>query len=113
MDALLRQVTKYVVECDKFWRFQRLAYFDAWDLENASNTQLIAPQSRGCWFVRDRDYAAYDTLACVGNLKKAMKAGDMMSEEEILKLQQNTQQSNMEGVSKPSRRWLRRRQSRK
>lgn len=34
----------------------------------------------------------------------------MMTEEEILKLQQNTQQTNMEGVSKPSRRWLKARQ---
>lgn len=113
VDALLRQVTSYVVECDKLWRFQRLSCFDAWDLENATNTQLITPQAHSCWFVRDKDYAAYDTLACVGNLKKAMKAGDMMTEEEILKLQQNTQQSNMDGVTKPSRRWLKRRQSKK
>ena len=106
VDALLRQVTSYVVECDKFWRFQRLNYFEAWDLENAANTQLVAPFSKRCWFVKDKDYAAYDTLACVGNLKKSMKAGDMMSEDEILKLQQNTQQVNMDGVGKPSRRWM-------
>ena len=108
MDALLRQVTSYVVECDKLWRFQRQNKFDAWDLENAANTQMIAPLSRTCWFVRNRDYEAYNTLACVGNLKKSMKAGDMMTEEEILKLQQNTQQTNMDGVSKPSRRWIQR-----
>ena len=53
--------------------------------------------------------AAYNTLACVGNLKRSMSAGDMMSEEEILKLQQNTQQTNMEGVNRPSKRWLKRR----
>lgn len=106
VDALLRQVTSHVVECDKLWRFQRLKVFDAWELENATNTQLLRPLTRGCWFVRNRDYEAYDTLACVGNLKKSMKEGDMMSEEEILKLQQNTQQANMEGVAKPSRRWL-------
>lgn len=108
VDALLRQVTSYVVECDKLWRFQRQNKFDAWDLENAPNTQMIAPLSRTCWFVRNRDYEAYNTLACVGNLKKSMKAGDMMTEEEILKLQQNTQQTNMDGVSKPSRRWIQR-----
>lgn len=51
--------------------------------------------------MKDSDYNAYNTLACVGNLKKAMKEGDMMSEEEILKLQQNTQDSNMEGVARP------------
>ena len=100
VDALLRQVTSAVIECDKLWRFQRLNTFDAWDLENATNTQLIAPIARGCWFVRNRDYNAYNTLACVGNLKKSMKEGDMMTEEEILKLQQNTQQANMEAVAK-------------
>lgn len=109
VDALLRQVTSSVIECNKLWRFQRLAVFDAWDLENATNTQLITPLARSCWFVRNRDYEAYNTLACVGNLQHAMKAGDMMSEEEILKLQQNTQQTNMDGIAKPSRRWLRNR----
>lgn len=107
VDALLRQVTSYVVECNKLWRFQRQSFYDAWDLENATNTQLITPMSRGCWFVRNRDYEAYNTLACVGNLKKSMKEGDMMSEEEILRLQQNTQDANMDGVVKPSRRWQR------
>lgn len=107
VDALLRQVTSYVIDCDKLWRFQRLRLYDAWELENATNTQLITPLSRRCWFVKDSDYNAYNTLACVGNLKKAMKEGDMMSEEEILKLQQNTQDTNMEGVARPSKRWLR------
>ena len=108
VDALLRQVTSYVCECDKLWRFQRLNFFDAWDLENATNIQLITPFRRSCWFVRQEDYDAYNTLACVGNLKKSMKEGDMMTEEEILALQQNTQQANMDVVSKPSRRWIRR-----
>ena len=97
------------MECDKLWRFQRLSKYDAWELENATSTQLIRPLSKSCWFVRNADYDAYNTLACVGNLKKSMKEGDMMSEEEILKLQQNSQQTNMDGVSKPSRRWLRNR----
>lgn len=48
VDALLRQVTSYVMECDKLWRFQRLSRYDAWDLENATNTQLVTPMSRGC-----------------------------------------------------------------
>lgn len=109
VDALLRQVTSYVIDCDKLWRFQRLKKYDAWDLENATSPSMVAPIAKSCWFVRDRDYAAYDTLACVGNLKKSMQAGDMMSEEEILKLQQNTSQANMDGVSNPSRRWLKRR----
>lgn len=107
VDALLRQVTSCVIDCDKLWRFQRLSTYDAWEMENATNPRLLTPLNKKCWFVRDRDYNAYDTLACVGNLKHAMKAGDMMSEEEILKLQQNTQDPNMEGILKPSKRWRR------
>lgn len=110
VDALLRQVTNYVVECDKLWRFQRVSSYDAWDLENANNTQLVKPFFRGCWFVRNADYEAYNTLACVGNLKKSMQAGDMMSEEEIHSLQRNTQDTNMDGVVHPSRRWFKRQQ---
>lgn len=113
VDALLRQVTSYVIECDKLWRFQRLRTYDAWDLENATSTQLIKPMGVSCWFVKDADYEAYNTLACVGNLKKSMAAGDMMSEEEILKLQQNTIDANMDGVAKPSKRWKRARQQKK
>lgn len=106
VDALLRQVTSYVVDCDKLWRFQRQNIYDAWEMENAANTMLLTPLSRSCWFVRNKDYEAYDTLACVGNLKKSMVAGDMMSEDEILALQCN-QQTNMEGITKPSKRWIR------
>lgn len=113
VDALLRQVTSSVIECDKLWRFQRLNYYDAWDMEHAANPQLIAPYRRDCWFVKDSDYDAYNTLACVGNLKKSMQDGDMMSEEEILKLQQNTEDSNMDSVKRPSRRWLRMRKQKK
>ena len=115
VDALLRQVSSCVIDCDKLWRFQRLNTYDAWELENATSPSLVTPLSKSCWFVRNKDYAAYDTLACVGNLKHAMKAGNMMSEEEILKLQQNSQQIGMDGVSRPSRRWIRnkRQQTRK
>lgn len=109
VDALLRQVTSLVIDCDKLWRFQRLTMYDAWEMENAANPRLLEPLGRDCWFVRNRDYAAYNTLACVGNLKKDMREGAMMSEEEILKLQQNSSSPNMDAVDKPSRRWLRKR----
>ena len=107
VDALLRQVTSSVVECDKLWRFQRQSVFDAWEMENATSPRLLTPIARRCWFVTNKDYAAYNTLACVGNLQKSFKAGDMMSEEEILALRRNEQQTNMEGVVKPSRKWRR------
>ena len=65
----------------------------------------MSPIARRCWFVTDRNYNAYNTLACVGNLQKSFKEGDMLSEEEILSLRRNDQQANMDGVVKPSRAW--------
>lgn len=106
VDALLRQVTSYVVDCDKTWRLQGNNIYDAWQMENAANSSLITPLARHCWFVRDADYHAYSTLACVGNLKKEMHEGNMMSEDEILALQQNQNQTNMDGITNPSRKWL-------
>ena len=111
VDALLRQVTGCVVECRKTWRFQLHYYYDAFQLENSSDPTLIKPFRRTGFFIRDRDFAAYDTLACVGNLKKAVSAGDMMGEAEILALKSNTEE-NLDVVT-PSRKLkrLRRRAS--
>lgn len=113
VDALLRQVTSCVVDCDKTWRLQGNYEYDAWEMENAANASLLRPIRRHAWFVRDSDYAAYDTLACVGNLKKEMQEGAMLSEAEILALQVSGQQTNMEGITRPSRKWLRIRKQKK
>ena len=108
MDKLLRDVTHTVIQCHKVWRFQLWASYDAWEMENATNTTLLTPIARRAWFVKDQDFQAYNTLACVGNLKKDMQAGNMLSEDEILALQVNQNQTNMDGIQKPSRKWLRR-----
>ncbi len=110
VDALLRQVTSYVVDCNKVWRFQCQKSYDAWEMENATNPEMIRPLGRGGFFVTNRDYNAYDTLACVGNLSKSFADGDMLTEEEILALQCN-QPANMDVVSKPSRQYLKRRKT--
>lgn len=87
VDALLRQVTSQVIQCNKVWRVMIHHAYDAWDLENASNISQVKPLRRFGWFIKDSDYAAYDTLACVGNLIKACNDGDMISAEEILSMQ--------------------------
>ena len=101
VDALLRQVTSYVVECNKVWRFQVHSYYDAYQLENSSDPTLVKPFKRNGFFIFDRDFKSYDTLACVGNLKKAVAKGDMMSEADILALQCNTDMSP-DGITEPS-----------
>lgn len=104
VDALMRQVTYHVIDCDKQWRFMVHREYDAWDLENATTPTNCKPLRRYGWFIREKDFKAYDTLACVDNLTKSCESGDMLSEEEILALQANNG-SNMDVVSKPSKRF--------
>lgn len=106
VDALLRQVTSYVVECCKKWRIMVHQQYDAYTLENATDPTLVAPVARFGWFIEDKHFNAYDTLACVGNLTKSCIEGDMISESEILSLQQNNP-ANMDAVATPSRKYVR------
>ena len=87
IDLMMRRVTRFVVDCKKFWRFQMNYYYSPYDVENATNVQLINPIRRECWFVKNDDYNRYDTMETVGNLVKQWKAGDMMSDEEKLALE--------------------------
>ncbi len=107
VDALLRQVTSVVISCNKSWRIMVQDIYDAYDMENAGNPLDVKPLRRTGWFIRQRDFNAYDTLACVDNLKKSCESGDMLTEEEILALQQNTP-SDMDSVQRPSRKFIRR-----
>lgn len=103
VDALLRQVTSYVVYCGKDWRLQGVEYYDAWELENATSVELVQPFRRECWFVDDADYDAYDTFATVDDLEKDCENGEMISDEKILALQCNSDLANLDGVVNPSR----------
>lgn len=103
VDALLRQVTSYVVYCSKNWRLQGVEYYDAWEMENATNVLLLKPFKRDCWFVENKDYGNYNTFATVGNLRKDCVNGDMLDEEKILALQCNLDKANTDGIVNPSK----------
>ncbi len=100
VDALLRQVTSYVVECKKVWRVVIQSTYDAYTLENTNDPQSLKPMGQNGWFVRDKDYALYDTLACVGNLKKSIDEGDMESEIEIINRQGNQERYDLGSVKR-------------
>lgn len=112
VDALLRQVTSYVIDCNKLWRIMVHGKYDAWDMENSTNPTLCKPLRRFGWFITDRDFNAYDTLACVDNLTKACEDGDLLSSEEILALQASSP-SDLEALDRPSRKLRRRWKKRK
>lgn len=107
VDKLMRDCCHMYIGCDKWWRFQRLNYYDAYEIENAQSPSLVAPMRRTCWFVKDKSFANYDTYASVQALKKSCAEGDMLSEEEILALQVGVP-ANMEAVTRPSRKWMQR-----
>lgn len=89
VDALLRQVTSYVVECRKIWRVVIQTTYDAYTLENTSDPQSIKSLGQNGWFITNKDFESYDTLACVGNLKRSVDIGDMESEINIIQRQAN------------------------
>ncbi len=101
VDKLLRDVTTYVYDCNKLWRFQRLNIYNAWEMENATDVTILQPLRKTCWFVKNKDYASYNTYAVVEELKKDFNSGNMMTDEEILNLQvSNISNDNVINTSK-------------
>ena len=89
VDALLRQVTTYVVQCRKVWRVVVQDTYDAYTLENCSDPTTVKSIGSSGWFVSNKDFESYDTLATVGNLRRSVEMGDMDSEIEIINRQAN------------------------
>lgn len=107
VDKLMRSCVSSVYATNKLWRFQRYNVYDAVELENATNENMLQPLRRGCWFVTNKDYDAYDTHACVGMLRKACENGDMMTEKEILEMLGSTD-SDVAAVQNFSKKYRRR-----
>lgn len=111
VDALLRSVTQRCINCRKLWRFMVQYYYDADEMEYAANPMLVQPFRRTGFFIKDKDYNTYDTLATVEKLKKSVDKNDMMSEEEILALR-GAMNPDEDAIINPSRRlkkiWKRR-----
>lgn len=106
VDALLRSVTQRAIWCRKIWRFMVNYYYDADELEYATNPTLVQPRLRTGFYIHNADYSAYDTLATVSKLQRAVDSGDMLDAKEILELRGSIN-PDVDAVSKPSRRLLR------
>lgn len=101
-DALLRSVTQTVVSCKKVWRYMVQEYYDADQLELATDVSLLQPFKRTGFFVKDKHYDAYDTYALVANLDKASRRRDMLTDEQILALRGQMNPDN-DAIQNPSR----------
>lgn len=82
-DINVRRFTSSVVYCNKWWRIIKLRTYDARDVENCSNVELIQPLSVKYMFVRDLMYNQYDTTELVDKLKLDMEEGRLLTFNEL------------------------------
>ena len=92
VDALLRQCTSLNIKCRKLWRIQLQKVYDAQSVDNASNDiEKLKPIKRTAFFIRNDLFDAYDSYEVVNNLIKAKDRNDIITDAEILNLQQNSE----------------------
>lgn len=110
IDALMRRVTSSVIYAMKTWRICVHRFYDPKELENAGSYLLIKPVRSGGFFVRNKNYSAYDTYAIVEKLNKRFEENDLLSEEEIL-ANLALAPADISTVMHPSKRFLRSKKS--
>lgn len=98
VDKLMRDCTNYYISCQKLWRFEILRFYDAYEIECATDPATVAPLHRSGYFINDKLFSNYDTYSMVQALEKSCKEGDMLSADQILQLRQGD--SMMQAKSK-------------
>lgn len=99
VDKLFRAITTNVIDCNKYWRFQHQEIYDAWDLENSMNYNMIRRLYNSWFFVRNIDYNSYDTSEMI----KKGTAEDFISNEAALVRKGLDSMSNPDAVVHVSR----------
>ena len=108
VDKIWRSITTDIYDCNKYWRFQHMVKYDAWDYENAMNFSLIRPISNIWWFVTNRDYDTYDTSEMVSR----QSSEDFLSNEESIVRIGLDNMSNQDAVKRPKKKKPERRKGR-
>ncbi len=100
VDKLFRAITTYVVDCTKHWRMQHLKFYDAWDYEQAMNTDMVKMLTHKWWFVHNKDFNSYDTTQMIG---EDMCKKFISNEESLTRIGLDAT-SNLDAIHAPSRR---------
>lgn len=109
VDKLFRAITTHVIDCNKYWRFQRMCFYDAWEYENAMNPQLVKRLRSRWWFVKNKDFRSYDTEQMIS---ETMSADFISNEESLARIGLDNVVNEM-AISKPSRALKKSRKSKK
>lgn len=99
VDKLFRSITTNVYDCHKIWRFQNMKVYDAWDYEQAMNPQLLQPKGNLWWFVKNKDFNAYDTSQMI--MKKS--AENFISNEETIVRKGLDSMTNEQAIKRPKK----------
>lgn len=105
VDKIWRGITTFVVDCNKYWRFQSMRYYDAWDYENAMTPTLIKPLFSRWWFVHNKYFDSYDTSQAI----TADMCDKFISNDEQLSRIGLDSMVNEQAVNNPSRKLRKRR----
>ena len=108
VDKIWRSITTHVIDCNKYWRFQHCTIFDAWEYENAMNSQLLERINHHWWFIKKGDFDCYDTSQMITK----ESASDFISNEESIVRKGLDSVVNELAVKKPSRKLRKRRKKR-
>lgn len=100
VDKLFRGITTHAIDCNKYWRFQHAVYYDAWDYEQAMNEQLLKREKHKWWFIKDKDFNAYDTTQMINE----EMCKNFISNDEVLMRKGLDDTVNEGAVRNPSRR---------
>lgn len=96
VDKIWRSITTNVKDCNKVWRFENIKVYDAWEYEQCINTDLLKYRNNSWWFVRDRDYNAYDTSEMIS---KQSSEDFISNEQAIIRKGLDSMESRIENVS--------------
>ena len=102
IDKLIRDTTSVVTTCRKKWRIVVTQNFDAFDVENCDNVDMLMPINTRIWFAKDSDYHAYDTFQHVKKLQKINDEGGFLSTAEIINARGDTE-TDINAVQNPKR----------
>lgn len=97
VDRIFRSITTDIYDCNKYWRFQHMVRYDAWDYENAMNFSMIRPTNNVWWFVTNKDFESYDTKQMISR----KSAEDFISNEETIVRVGLDNMSNPDAVRRP------------
>lgn len=99
VDKIFRSITTNVINCNKYWRFQHIEVYDAWDLEQAMNYQAIKRTANKWWFVLNSDFDSYDTSQMI----KKGAAENFISNDAVLMRRGLDSMSNPDAIVHVSR----------